>query len=266
MNYKRIYDEFIADRRIKEHFLTENYEWHHVEPICRWPKNKPGLNDPENLIRLTYADHLFAHVLLAWAHGGRGSWFAVTQMIGNRQPRGRKTRAWFDMNKRQASLAQKAEYALMTPEERKRSPGTLAMQDKIALMSLEERRIFIAPAVAGMKAAFKAKVSAMTPEERKTLPGIVAIKAKREAMTPEELRIHTSPGLVKARAKLASLTPEELQEVRVPVLAAANAANRTKQANMTLEERAAFTAPARAALMLSHLLRAEQAEVNSTNP
>jgi hypothetical protein len=77
MNYARIYDEFIADRRASP--APSNYsELHHVVP-----RSLGGSNDKENLIRLTPEDHYFAHLLLAKWHGGN-QWFAVVRMGSSR--------------------------------------------------------------------------------------------------------------------------------------------------------------------------------------
>lgn len=74
MDYKRIYSEFIKDRREKENTLTGYTERHHI-----WPKCMGGSDDAENLIRLTPEDHYFAHLLLAHVYGGR-NWAAVVAM------------------------------------------------------------------------------------------------------------------------------------------------------------------------------------------
>lgn len=71
MNYQRIYDEFIADRREKESLLTGYTENHHIIP-----RSLGGNNLKENLIRLTAQDHYFAHELLAKIHGG-SMWSAL---------------------------------------------------------------------------------------------------------------------------------------------------------------------------------------------
>ena len=73
MNYARIYDEFIADRRLKP--APDGYsEVHHVVP-----RSMGGGNNAINLIRLTPEDHYFAHLLLAKAHGGK-MWNALYAM------------------------------------------------------------------------------------------------------------------------------------------------------------------------------------------
>jgi len=71
MNYERIYSEFIADRRSKESALTGYTEKHHI-----LPRSLGGTDEPSNLIRLTPADHYFAHECLARAHGGK-MWAAL---------------------------------------------------------------------------------------------------------------------------------------------------------------------------------------------
>lgn len=68
MNYQRIYDEFIADRRIKESSLIGYTEKHHV-----LPRSLGGDNSKENLIKLSAQDHYFAHELLAKIHKGKMS-------------------------------------------------------------------------------------------------------------------------------------------------------------------------------------------------
>jgi hypothetical protein len=63
MDYSRVYRSFIEDRRTREDGL-EAFDRHHIVPRCLG-----GGDEPENIIRLSYADHLFAHVLLAKIHG-----------------------------------------------------------------------------------------------------------------------------------------------------------------------------------------------------
>lgn len=76
MNYKRIYDEFIKDRREKEKTLTGYTERHHI-----LPRSIGGGDEPSNLIRLTPEDHFFAHLCLAKMHGGK-LWAPVAFMAG----------------------------------------------------------------------------------------------------------------------------------------------------------------------------------------
>ena len=71
MNYKKIYNDFITDRRAKESTLTGYTEKHHIKP-----KSLGGDNSKENLIRLTAEDHVHAHLLLAKAYGGK-QWLSV---------------------------------------------------------------------------------------------------------------------------------------------------------------------------------------------
>ena len=66
MDYKRIYDDFIKDRREKETALEGYTERHHIVP-----RSFGGGDEPSNLIRLTPEDHFFAHLLLAKIHGGK---------------------------------------------------------------------------------------------------------------------------------------------------------------------------------------------------
>lgn len=79
MDYKRIYAEFIKDRREKEPLLSGYVERHHI-----LPRSLGGGNESENLIRLTAEDHFFAHLCLAKIHGGK-MWAPVAFMIGGQR-------------------------------------------------------------------------------------------------------------------------------------------------------------------------------------
>lgn len=98
MNYKRIYDEFIADRKEKQPNKPDYYETHHIVPRCIG-----GDDTHENLIRLTAEDHFFAHLLLAKIHNTRQAWGACvlmsksrwhSQIIRSRKIYGLIRRAW----------------------------------------------------------------------------------------------------------------------------------------------------------------------------
>lgn len=77
MNYSRIYEAFIADRRRIEPELKRSgvyTERHHIVP-----RSLGGADESENLIQLSVEDHIHAHILLARIHGGR-QWAAVLFM------------------------------------------------------------------------------------------------------------------------------------------------------------------------------------------
>lgn len=70
MDYKKIYQAFISDRkgREREHLKAGVYtERHHIIPKCM-----SGTNSNDNLVRLTYRDHVFAHALLL--KGAQDDW------------------------------------------------------------------------------------------------------------------------------------------------------------------------------------------------
>lgn len=78
MKYKKIYNDFIKDRKAKEQALLDSgkyFERHHIKP-----KSLGGSNDASNMIALTAGDHYFAHLCLAKAYGGK-MWIAVTAMV-----------------------------------------------------------------------------------------------------------------------------------------------------------------------------------------
>jgi hypothetical protein len=66
MNYSKIYNDFILDRRTKEKTIDVYTEVHHI-----LPKALGGTDDKVNLVRLTAGDHYFAHLLLAKIYGGK---------------------------------------------------------------------------------------------------------------------------------------------------------------------------------------------------
>ncbi len=107
MNYHRIYDEFIKDRRAREADLTGYVERHHIEP-----RSLGGGDDPENMISLTPEDHFFAHLLLAKMHGGK-MWAPIAFMVSGtrkdyRPVESRKAYGWV---RRAMSAALKGEGA-----------------------------------------------------------------------------------------------------------------------------------------------------------
>lgn len=75
MDYKRVYADFIEDRRGKTIPDGDYSERHHIVPKCLF-----GSDDPDNLINLTPEDHFFAHLLLAKIHGGV-LWAPVAFMV-----------------------------------------------------------------------------------------------------------------------------------------------------------------------------------------
>jgi hypothetical protein len=84
-DYSRIYAEFIADRRGREDGLG-TFDRHHVVPRCLGGGNEPG-----NLIKLSWGDHLFAHILLAKMHGGLLA-VSANRMAGMAKYRGKRSR------------------------------------------------------------------------------------------------------------------------------------------------------------------------------
>ena len=81
MDYQRIYNEFIADRRGKEANLIASGEYkerHHIVP-----RSLGGTDDASNMIALTAGDHYFAHLCLAKAYGG-AQWNGVEAMANMR--------------------------------------------------------------------------------------------------------------------------------------------------------------------------------------
>lgn len=77
MDYKRIYVQFITDRRAKEPALLASGDYverHHIVP-----RSMGGGDEAENIIALSAGDHFFAHLCLAKAHDG-SQWISVHTM------------------------------------------------------------------------------------------------------------------------------------------------------------------------------------------
>lgn len=107
MDYKRIYADFIKDRRDKEPSLVGYSERHHILPKCMG-----GGNEASNLIRLTPEDHFFAHLLLAKAYGGT-LWAPIAFMVnGTRKDykplKSRRSYAWASYAMAKAASGQNA--------------------------------------------------------------------------------------------------------------------------------------------------------------
>lgn len=77
MNYQKIYDKFVVDRRAKESGLKLSGEYKELHHII--PRSLGGSDEANNLIWLTPEDHYFAHLLLAHIHHGR-MWVVVKAM------------------------------------------------------------------------------------------------------------------------------------------------------------------------------------------
>lgn len=103
MDYIRIYEAFIKDRRAKEPTLTGYTESHHI-----LPRSMGGGDEPKNLIALTPEDHFFAHLILSKVHRGKmASALACMMMItANHWGRRLASRGRYGLAKRIAASGQ----------------------------------------------------------------------------------------------------------------------------------------------------------------
>lgn len=77
MNYKRVYDELIAKRKLYPLDKNQYGEYHHIIPRCLG-----GNNDKNNIVKLTAKEHYVAHHLLYKIHKTSKlahAWFAMTR-------------------------------------------------------------------------------------------------------------------------------------------------------------------------------------------
>lgn len=79
MDYQKIYDEFILNRRGIENSISGYFERHHIIP-----RAIGGTDSPENIINLKPEDHFFSHLLLAKIHGGK-MWAPIAFMVGGKR-------------------------------------------------------------------------------------------------------------------------------------------------------------------------------------
>ena len=131
MNYRLLYRDFIASRRLLEDGL-DVFDRHHIVPRCLG-----GTDDPYNIIRLSHGDHLFAHILLAKIHGGKLV-IAAVRMSGMAKYRGRKARARYDAMRRRWGERLRGGHhspetiAKITAARRRRPPASPETRERIS--------------------------------------------------------------------------------------------------------------------------------------
>jgi hypothetical protein len=138
MNYARIYDEFIANRRGRN---PQPAERHHIVPRCIG-----GNNAAENLILLSSEDHFFAHLLLAKIFGGKLNDCAWL-MTGKLHPaRGRVAREKYGWLRRKFALesAARQKERMKDPALKAKAIANLLVTKGLKLNFSEERRANLA--------------------------------------------------------------------------------------------------------------------------
>ena len=76
MNYQKLYDVFIAKKQARNKRKIPLFTHrHHIIP-----RSFGGPDDESNLVALTVLEHIYAHRLLAYIHGGK-MWVAYSMMI-----------------------------------------------------------------------------------------------------------------------------------------------------------------------------------------
>lgn len=77
MNYEKIYENLVNDRKIRNKEKLKGMETHHI-----LPKHAGGDDSEENLVNLTYREHTLAHRLLYKIYGRDGDYLAYRLMSG----------------------------------------------------------------------------------------------------------------------------------------------------------------------------------------
>lgn len=127
MDYQAVYERFISDRRRKERFLTKGFDVHHIQP-----RSLGGSNEASNLIRLNYADHMFAHIILAKLHPEMEVPAAL--MLTYRKYCGKRSRSTYsDLRSRAASeQSDRVNRLWSDPQSRLRSADHLKAKSDLA--------------------------------------------------------------------------------------------------------------------------------------
>lgn len=115
MNYEALYERFIASRRLLEASVALG-EYHHILPRALGGGDSEG-----NLIKLSYSDHYFAHLLLAKLHKGP---MVLAFLIMGRYKKysGKVARLRYELLRSEVNkiLSQKATNRMSCPELRER--------------------------------------------------------------------------------------------------------------------------------------------------
>ena len=207
MNYARIYDEFIANRRLKPPAPGEYSERHHIVPRCLG-----GRNDVGNLIKLTAGDHLFAHLLLAKVHGGRLVYAAMMLMrltVG-RGRAARKKYAWLLRANSAARQGRKPWHGRPhTPQSRARNSAS----QKLANQDPDVRRRRSASLKLAWQEGRRSKVKrTLTEEQRAKMSArMKAYHASHPKVVSAECRAKISATLKGRRGK----SPDEVTRARL---------------------------------------------------
>jgi len=99
MDYQRVYNQFIKDRKCTEPELLASGDYVEVHHVV--PRSLGGSDERDNLIALTADDHYFAHLLLAKIHGGRLA--SALFLMSSRADSSRVTRSSYAAAKKQWS-------------------------------------------------------------------------------------------------------------------------------------------------------------------
>ena len=113
MNYEKIYKDFITSRKNISYDNDEYTENHHI-----LPKSIGGDNNSYNIIKLSYRDHLFAHMLLYKMQTNVDSKYRMAKALDSMVVDSRNNRTicsrQYDKIKKMSKIAIRAYYA--TPE------------------------------------------------------------------------------------------------------------------------------------------------------
>ena len=182
LNYARIYAEFIADRRSKE--PTLDFDRHHIVPRCVRRDNSM-----KNLIRLSFPDHLFAHLLLAKMYGGKLAQAAnlmLNRVRGSHGKLARRQYAWVRaQHSRTMTVAQ--QQRMTDPALRARTSAALTgvpkSKEAIAKRSATRTGKKLNMSAAGRQTMRELVKTLHTPEIR----AAVAEKNRGRKQTPEQI-------------------------------------------------------------------------------
>ena len=118
MDYKKLYDNLIKTRFDRPLELNGYYEKHHIIPKCLG-----GLNDSNNLIKLTYREHFLAHWLLCKIHKNEAKIHYAFLCMLRKQPTGERilTSRQYDIIKKNFTEFKKWHIKIFNPGKTEKS-------------------------------------------------------------------------------------------------------------------------------------------------
>ncbi len=182
MNYQKIYDNLMS--RASNRILTGYTEKHHILPRCMG-----GTDNPDNLVDLTYREHLLAHMLLSKIHPNHRGLRLAVRLMGGESRHSWLSRGVPHTSETRAKIGNANRGLKRTPE---MSKAQSDRQKGIAVIECHTDET-------------KAKIAASRkgkPRSEETKAKIAATRKQRNIPAPNKGKKHTPEARAKISAKL----------------------------------------------------------------